>query len=280
MDVLLEEGVAAAVVALDAGEDPDSFLVRNGAEAFRERLAAARPVLEAFMDSTLEAHGNSIEGKARAVDEILPRLHRLTSEIERELYLKRLGERTGVATEVLRRQGFKALPAKDKEAAPAAPRKSLPPPTAMPKEPGTGHKAQQWLLQLMLLDMSVRQKVAAEGAEKLFCTDTYRQLGERVVQLGAGEAPEVLLAAGLTEEQKTILSGILIKDEKVFADEPERVFLGCRQAVERERLKLRIEKLDTLIRQAEKEEDSQQRLIFSQEKLKLNRQLKGRDLSL
>ncbi len=297
MDVLLAEGIPAAVVALDAGEDPDSFLRRQGEEEFRRRLTAARPVLEVFMDKVLAEQGESIEGRARAVEEILPRLRRLPSEIERNLYLQALARRTGVEEALLRRQAEKepaetspvfphrnppdrgpAPPSPGRQPA-SQPQKSSRP--AGPRETGAGMKAQQWLLHLMILDTQVRRRVAEEGVEQLFYTDGYRQLATLVLQRGeAGEAPETLLSENLNEEQKTFLSGILIKDENVFADDPERIFDGCRKAVEKERLKQRIGELDALIRQAEAAGDPDRQTAYRMEQIQVNRKLKNRNLQI
>ena len=49
-ELLVREGFDVNVVALDRGEDPDTFIRRQGAEAYRERLRASKPYLEYLMD--------------------------------------------------------------------------------------------------------------------------------------------------------------------------------------------------------------------------------------
>ena len=50
IDTLVGEGLAARIVQLPAGEDPDSFVRAHGDEAFRARLAEAIPWIEFKID--------------------------------------------------------------------------------------------------------------------------------------------------------------------------------------------------------------------------------------
>jgi DNA primase len=54
IDTLIAEGLAARIVDLPGGADPDSFVRANGADAFRERLAAAVPWVQFKIDRDLE----------------------------------------------------------------------------------------------------------------------------------------------------------------------------------------------------------------------------------
>ncbi len=285
MDVLLEEGIATSVVALDAGEDPDSFLRRHGADEFRRRLLATRPVLEAFIDKVLLEQGESIEGRARAVEEVLPRLRRLPGDIERELYLKLLANRIGVEETLLRSKLQQKGVQGNSAATALSPQRNVPVAAAKPQakpaiqaREDAGAKAQQWLLHLLLFDGQMRQRVAGEGVKQLFFSPDYQMLAERVLQLEDKAPPEMLFSGELTEAQKQILSGILIKDEKIFADDPEQVFLGCRQAVKRECLKNRVAEIDVLVRQAEAAGDPARRTNLETEQYQIKRQLKNRQM--
>lgn len=255
MDVLLAEGIPAAVITLDAGEDPDSFLRKQGADVFRERLTQARPVLDLFMERTLAGAQGDIAATARGVEEILARLRLLPSDIERSLQLRRLAERTGLDAALL---GAKLPGARSATPPPAAapPRPQLPPPRPK-KTGGAGTKAQEWLLRLLLAEPTVRQRVAEEGAASLFIDGDYLALAERILQQGGeGEpAAEKLLDDTLSDEQTALLSGILMKDEELFTEVQESVFIGCRQAVTREQERRRSKELQQLIKTAEERGD-------------------------
>lgn len=55
IDVLLAEGLQVRIVELPRDEDPDSFVRRRGAEAFRERLTAAQQWVQFKIDRELDA---------------------------------------------------------------------------------------------------------------------------------------------------------------------------------------------------------------------------------
>jgi DNA primase len=276
MEALLPEGVAVAVVALEAGEDPDSFLRKRGTEAFREKLEGARPALEAFIETVLAACGDTVEGRARAVEEVMARLSLLPGDIERSLYRNLLAQRAGVDEELLRRRArtSAAAPPRPDAARPAAAPPPRPP--ARPRETGAETRAQELLLQLLDTNPQIRRKVVEEGVASFFSDGNRRLIAERLVEDAEGDAPlqRLLDDEHLSEEQKALVSGILIKDAQAFAEDPEAIFADCRQAVVRERLKKRSRELPGLIRQAEQGGDREALDAFYREQMEINRTLK------
>lgn len=272
MEMLLPLGLSVAVVPLDAGEDPDSFLVKAGPEAFTKRLNQARPVLEVYLDALLDEQGDGIEGRARATEEFLARLKLVPSEIERSLYLRNLAQRTGLAQDLLEKK--LSLPVASN--APTAPRNPAAPPRRGTPIPSREIKAQDWLLRLMMDDAGVRAEVSAEGVGKLFLDPNRQKIADEIIARGREEEilTESLIFERLDEEQKAILSGILVKDEKSFADERERILRDCRQTVHKETLKRRIRELDKEIRQAEEKGEAARAAGCQGERLRLSRELK------
>jgi len=53
-EMLVTEGFDVNVVALDKGEDPDTFIRKKGPEPYRERLRGSRPYLEYLLDRAAE----------------------------------------------------------------------------------------------------------------------------------------------------------------------------------------------------------------------------------
>ncbi len=285
MEVLLAAGMPAAVVPLDAGEDPDSFLARRGAAVFAERLAAARPVLEVFIETALGAHDPGVEGQARAVELILGKLRLLQSDIERSLYLKTLAVRTGLDEALLQKKAGAASSLRPRRPEPSreggeagfsgtgpVPGRGLPAREGRPRHDPEA-KNQDWLLIMMIADPGSRRRVAEEGPENLFFNEDRRVIAERILQLGVDQErfDEARLGDPLSESQNAVLSGILITDEKAFADDPEAIFEGCRKATARARLKKRSKELLTLIQQAEKNGDTQLRETLLAEQTTINR---------
>lgn len=275
MEVLLPLGLSVAVVGLDAGEDPDSFLRKQGEDAFVGRLRKAQPVLEVYMDAELTAQGEGIEGRARAAEEIVTRLQLVPSEIERSLYLQSLARRTGLDLGLLKQKAGRPV------AAPTAPVQRAAVPAAVPqRQPAASlsreTKAQEMLLRLMLEDAGVRAEVVAAGVTSLFFDPNRQAIAEEILGSVAEteEVCESILFDRLNEEQNAILSGILVRDEKAFAEERQRIVQDCRQTVLKETLKRRVRDLDEQIRRAEESGDPQQLAILQVERLQVCRELK------
>ncbi len=278
MDALVAEGLNANVVELPAGEDPDSFLRRHSVEELQHKLKEARPVLQLFMEETLRNHGDSIEGKARAAEEVVAKLRQLPSVFERDLYLKELARFTGLDEALLKSRAERKISAPPLRERPAPPgpggEGKLPP----RREKGAGLKAQEYLLHLMQVDVVWCRRAAEATPEQLFVDVDCRAIAERLIACCEnGEmTDETALYDGLSEAQKGLLSGIIIKDDQALAEQAEQIFNDCRKAVEKERLKIRQRELRELIRQAEVAGDDEQRAVWQRESVEVLMKIKRR----
>lgn len=97
MDMVLPVGIPAAVIELPAGDDPDSFVKREGSEGFRGRIEKARPILDYYLRLLLHnGDSGTIEGKGRILEELLPRLRLVEDRIQRRLYVTEAARALGV----------------------------------------------------------------------------------------------------------------------------------------------------------------------------------------
>ncbi len=103
LNLLLEEGFEAKVLALPGGLDPDSFIHRQGAALYRERLAAAPTYLDYLTDRAAAQHDISRpEGKIAAANAVMPYLTRVPNPMLRAELANRLAERLRVDERLLR----------------------------------------------------------------------------------------------------------------------------------------------------------------------------------
>ena len=109
IDVLIEEGFQVSVLSLPPGQDPDDFIRKEGGEAYRQQVEAAR----SFMDYLIEHSAKKTDvatprGKVDFLNGVLPTLARIPNQVERVGYVSRLAERAEIAdatvVEELRRQ--------------------------------------------------------------------------------------------------------------------------------------------------------------------------------
>jgi DNA primase len=270
MDALLPVGLAVSVVAMPAGEDPDSLLKAEGEEGFRNCLDAARPVLEVFIEDQLRVNDQSVEGRARAAEQALERIRRLPGDLERSLYVQRLADLTGLDIGLLKSKasgGSLVQPKLHRSATQSTPaRRDL-------TETG---QTEKYLLRLMLVDDQQRRRVREEGTERLFLNGLFRGLADYLLgcEDGDGRLPEDLFDASLDEAQQSLLASLKFQEEQGWADNPEKIFADCHVAVSYFVLKQRRKEIDRLEEEAQRNNDDVTLMKCQRERMEINQKLK------
>jgi DNA primase len=92
---VLHDGRQASFLFLPDGEDPDSLVRKEGATGFAERLKAAAPLPEFFLETlSQQVDLDRLDGRARLVELARPLLSKLGQSALRELMVGRLAERS------------------------------------------------------------------------------------------------------------------------------------------------------------------------------------------
>lgn len=98
LDLFVNSGLSVKVVTLPVGEDPDTFVRKEGAEAFARLKAAAPSLLDYALNHTVkQADDGSLESRIRGVDEVLRILQKSEHPIERQERIKVVAERLGIS---------------------------------------------------------------------------------------------------------------------------------------------------------------------------------------
>jgi len=97
-----QEGLPVRVIALPEGQDPDNYVQAHGPDLFASPWETAHPWLAFVLDSLMEAHGHSIEGRVKVTEELRPYFQALQDPVEYGLWFKFAAERLGVAETDLR----------------------------------------------------------------------------------------------------------------------------------------------------------------------------------
>ncbi len=270
MDALLPVGLSVSVVAMPAGEDPDSLLKARGEQGFRFCLDAARPVLEVFIEDQLHINDESVEGRARAAEQVLERIRRLPGDLERSLYLKRLADLTSLDVELLKSKvsGGSVVQAQTRRVA-------TQPPSVRRPAAETG-QTQKYLLRLMLVDDQQRLRVREEGTEGLFLDELFRDLADYLLgcETEDGRLPENLVDASLDEAQQSLLASLVFQEEEGWAANPEKIFTDCRRAVTNYVLKERLREIRQLEEEAQNNNDEAVLMQYLRERTEINQKLK------
>ena len=93
----MTDGRQARFLFLPEGDDPDTMVRREGAEAFRGQVASAQPLEQFLFDNLAQGLDTAtLDGRARYSQQVLPYLRQLPAGVYRELMFRELAERTGL----------------------------------------------------------------------------------------------------------------------------------------------------------------------------------------
>lgn len=93
----MREGRQARFLFLPDGDDPDSLIRKEGAEAFAARISGSLPLSDYLMDELRrEAGSESLDGRARLAEQARPLLNQVPAGVYRELLTDRLAQEVGL----------------------------------------------------------------------------------------------------------------------------------------------------------------------------------------
>jgi DNA primase len=108
-ELLVAEGFQVNVTMLPTGEDPDTFIRREGGSAYQERLKTSRPYLEYLLDRTASEHDfNQDDSRRDFLARMLPVAARIPDAAARDQFADRLAHKARITEEVVRAEIRKA----------------------------------------------------------------------------------------------------------------------------------------------------------------------------
>lgn len=107
--LFLPHQLEASVVMLPNGADPDSFLLDQGPEAFKGLLQQQIPVLDYLLQQTLAKYPDNLQGKMKAIDELLPTFAEIKDQTLKQMTLNVVAEKLALPLSQLMEQSRKFL---------------------------------------------------------------------------------------------------------------------------------------------------------------------------
>jgi DNA primase len=105
LGMLLEEEFNIKILRLEAGFDPDLFIRKHGAAAYGKVLGGSLKYFDYLVDRAISMFPvRTPEGKQKAVNYLLPHVHRVASRIIREGLASDIAQKLGIDSEVLRQE--------------------------------------------------------------------------------------------------------------------------------------------------------------------------------
>ncbi|MGP9677495.1 DNA primase [Halomonas sp. AOP27-A1-41] len=99
---LMIDGREARFLFLAEGDDPDTLVRREGAEAFKDRVTCAMPLSEFLFEQAAQGRDlNTVEGRERFASQVLEALNKVPDGMLKSLLLEALAKRSGLAQQQL-----------------------------------------------------------------------------------------------------------------------------------------------------------------------------------
>ena len=194
-ELLVTEGFKVNVAMLPAGDDPDTFIRKNGGSAYQSRLKTSRPYLEYLLDRTAAEHDFTQDDSRR---EFLARMlgvaARIPDAAARDQFADRLAHKARITEEVVRAEIRKAAVQKQTAVA-AVDRRTGAVGKAKPAEMG--------LIWALLHDTAVALPLLAEleaGDLEGLATGPILQQARSLQEWPSGSLPEALIQRLNSEE--------------------------------------------------------------------------------
>lgn len=256
LDVFLEEGMNVRVTSLDSG-DPDTFIKKYGAAAFREKIKAATSLFD-YKLKLLSAKYNPavIEGKVKICNEMLPTINRFKDAVLKSEYLKKLAQKLDVNEDALHSELSKI---KEPRSFPSIP---------APAEPASDMRAVEKTLIKLLLE---EERFVEYLKENLATSDFKYTASRRIVELilnfsaqGIKVSPSKLISCVDDDIAARAISR-LCAEEIEYHEDKEKIFQECVDRLKQDRIKERCRKLQNEIRLAENSGEGEKLLQLIQE---------------
>ena len=244
LDILIENGMKVRIATLPEGEDPDSFISKNGRDEFLRIIDAAKDLFEYKLDLLVEKLG--VRDISGIVDEMLPTIAKVESAVIQSDYLRKLAERLGVHEASLRYEMGKVKPDYSYHYA---------------KEGETDRTSNNYrasevhLLGLAMMDEGKFKRIESElGLDQIRDRDV-RKVMDMVGEVFASGMKEVSpgkLLSRLEEDERAKEAAVQALAKADITEDPERAFSDCMFCIRKEN---REEELKSLTERLKKAQD-------------------------
>lgn len=200
----MNEGVDTRILILPKGEDPDTFVMKNGADPFLALANNARSVMPFLRQVAMETHGSSVTGRAQVLADMVPYLADIQDSALRSLHVRDLSESLGIdeaaVLEKVREQVTRGRTSRD-----ASPGAQRPGPAERSSDP-----RERQLLSLMLQNPDIIARVRESRVLDCFYSRRLCRIGRILEQADPDPAFFVprIMATLEAEEDRNLVAAL------------------------------------------------------------------------
>jgi DNA primase len=268
-EIFIEAGLLGRAAFLPKGDDPDTFVHREGKAAVERILATAVPLADYFFTWQEQRYGRTLEGKSQIAGEVSRLLAKVQNPFEVDLLVRRAVDTLGIREELLRRPA----PARNPAAKAAAP--------SGPGSPSREDFAERSLLSLMLRFPTVVGHVAKESEAREWLGAGWQAMVDLVVAewQERGKVDVFRLTQKLPADQAPQIAALTLEGEQIPEADCEKMAVDCLAHLRRRHLRALEKNLRIAIRAAEEQKDDKakrERILEWQDVVRKERQLERR----
>ncbi len=126
LSIVRETGAVVKVIVVPDGKDPDEFIRKHGADAFRALVGQALPLVEYRIQYVLKhTDYSNLEGKVNALTAMLPVLDGIKNAVELNAYITRIANVLGIDEGAVRTELSRYAHSSSTESQAAAPKATM-----------------------------------------------------------------------------------------------------------------------------------------------------------
>ncbi|MFP7753789.1 DNA primase [Thermodesulfobacteriota bacterium B35] len=209
--LFLAEQVEGRVAILPEGHDPDSLVREQGPEGIQALVEGATSLAEFVFDSLVRLHGLTLSGKNRIIGELQELVRQSSDPGQRSLMAAHFAEKLGVAPErFLSRAGTGRPAAAARGGGEAASREAIP-------------RRERQVLDFLILYPEYFPELQEAGLEEVVSGKMTCQVIDALKRASAAGSctPEQLLALLEGEEERSYVTGLLMREPEIDFDDEE-----------------------------------------------------------
>ena len=260
LELFLSTQMRARALILPGGYDPDDYVRKFGKEKMEELISRSQPLSDYYIENVLGG-GKTFEDKRDMIKTAMEFIDKISDKKEKDLFIKRIAEKTGINEELLIKETYKNAPQGEQKG-------------GKTKQPVNINNdvVELHLIQLMLEYPQKIIQVENENILDYFLQPELQNLGKKIIDayklLGFIDIGVILSAnenASLRERIFQSMMKALPADdtmlEKIFADNVRQIKRKCYKEQHRQ-IKLKLSKA-----QENGNEDLLNKLLYEKENI-------------
>ena len=92
IEIFVKEGIDTRILVLPENNDPDSYVMKHGKDAFLALANEAKTVMQFLLQLAMDTHGTTPEGRIKVLDEMKQHLALIRDSAQRSVYVRDLAE--------------------------------------------------------------------------------------------------------------------------------------------------------------------------------------------